>query len=94
MIIHWALSCGTGGQPGGWLRARLAPWDMLRPTLIFADRSRALVLLRFSVACFWCRGFDDVFKLFLVRFGSLSGHLLGRAAHFVDHMFSSHFDYL
>ena len=32
--------------------------------------------------------------LILVRLGLLSGHLLGRAAHLVDHMFSLYFDYL
>ena len=33
-----------------------------------------------------------VFILFLVRFGLLSGHLLGQSS--VDHMFSFYFDYL
>ena len=34
--------------------ARLAPWG------VFVDRSVAVVLLWFSVACFRCRSFVDV----------------------------------
>ena len=30
------------------------------PQLFITDRSKAVVLLRFSVACFWCQSFGDV----------------------------------
>ena len=57
------------------------------------DRSKAIVLLWFSVACFWCQIFGDVFTLrvfilFLVRFRLLSGHLWEIAAYSFDHKFS------
>ena len=41
------------------LRARLAPLNMFKPLFITA-RSKAVVLLWFSVACFWCQSFGDV----------------------------------
>ena len=48
------------------------------------DRSRAVVLLWFSVTCFWCQSFGDVshymcVHIILVRFGLLIGHLLGNS---------------
>ena len=46
-------------------------------------RSKAAALLWFSVACFWCQSFGNVsFKcvhIISVRFGLLSGHLLGNS---------------
>ena len=55
------------------------------PQFFITDRSKVVVFLRFSVACFWCHrkmSFGDVSPyvcsfLFLVRFRLLSGNLLG-----------------
>ena len=47
-----------------------------------------LCCLFFLVLEFRLRFTLCVFILFVVRFGLLSGHLLERAAHSVDHMFS------
>ena len=52
---------------------------VLAPEQFITDRSKAVVLLWFSVACFWYQSFGDVscvFILFLVWFGLLSGHHL------------------
>ena len=46
------------------------------------DRSKAVVLLWFFVACFWCQRFGDddmCVHTILVRFGLLSGHLFGNS---------------
>ena len=40
----------------------------------------------------WSFDLDDLY--ILVRFGLLSGHLLGKPVPSVDHMFSLYFDYL
>ena len=50
------------------------------PQKHITDRSKAVALLWFSVASFWCQSFGDVSpyvcSYFLVGFGLLSGHLL------------------
>ena len=68
------------------LRAWLVPLNMLkRPSNNFiSDRSKAVVLLWFSVACFWCQSFGDVSpyvcsNYFLIWFRLLSGNLLGNS---------------
>ena len=59
----------------GWCRK-----TCLSPQLFFTDRSKAVVLLWFSVACFWCPSFGVQLMcvhIILVRFGLLNGHLMG-----------------
>ena len=47
------------------------------------DRSKAVVLFWFSVACFWCQSFGGVSpyvcSYFMVWFGLFSGHLFGNS---------------
>ena len=50
-----------------------------------ADFSMAVVLLWFSVACFWCQSFGECFTLCV--FWVIAAHSIG-------HMFSLYFDYL
>ena len=53
------------------------------PRFYITEGSNEIVLLWFSVACFWCQSFGRfilrVFISILVRFGLLSDHLLGAA---------------
>ena len=64
---------------------------------IVTDRSNAVVLMCFSVACLLFRTFADVtpyessYCFCSVRL--LSGHLLGKAAHSVGHLFSVFISY-
>ena len=52
-----------------------------------ADRSGAVVLLWFSVACFWCRSFDDIShyvcsccELLVAAFSAVAAHSVGRVS--------------
>ena len=52
------------------------------PRLSKTDRSKVVVLLWFTVACFWCQCFDDItlyvcFILILVQFLLLNGSVGG-----------------
>ena len=65
-------------EPLQKLRSRMAPSTGIRPLLLIADRSKAVVMLWFS-------------DLFFILFRLLSSHLLGKAAHSIDHMFSLYY---
>ena len=76
--------------------------NLIRITSASVFHVKLVLLLTSFVVVLWCLSFASEFRsrftlhvliLFLVRFGLLSGHLLGNSCS-VDHMFSLYFDFL
>ena len=89
----------------GWICVLIASVPDLRILLLLLHlnfSSKAVVLLWFSVACFWCQSFGDVspyvcsyhFSSVWIAEWPPFDPIFEIAAHSVDSMFSLYFDYL